>query len=440
MKAFPFLCLWLVPLSALAQSATVTLTCPDGPPIVVVDGGVPPPQDAGPQDSGTPIVDAGLPDSGPPPVIDAGPPPSSNRPPQSKGTGFYVVGRTVYDGNGAEFTLRGTNKTHQDNWGPGLGHTKSNTTRWNIYFSNDPDRAVRDMQSPNIGGSTTFGRAAQVPGFWDGTCKSDSGSFNTMVDRWVRDAKKYQAIERYMILNIANEWGSDHRAWRDAYVSAIPRIRNAGWHGAIMVDAPGCGQDALAIVNYGQAVFDADPEKNVVFDFHIYGNWCDSTGGAACTWNGQHDLAPTIAKLYGTGLAIVAGEFGPGRNIGPSPTLITPQRVIDVAEQYGMGWLSWSWEDNDQANAKCSNNSFCHTFDTLSDSIQPSNLTDFGKIMVDKWTQLARTATVFTEPSGLRWFDYLVIVIFLALVVITMVGFRKNKKKPPRPLSQPGEE
>jgi mannan endo-1,4-beta-mannosidase len=421
-----------VPAIAVAQTATVSLTCPDGPPIVAVDGGAPPEADAGVP----PVRDAGR------PVRDAGPPPSSHRPPASKGQGFYVVGTDLYDGNGVEFRARGTNKTHQDNWAQGLGHTKSNTTRWLVYFADDPERTIADMQSPNIGGSTTFGQAVAVPGFWDGTCKSDSGSFETMVNRWVRDAKKYQSIERYMILNIANEWGDDPERWRDAYVSAIPRIRQAGWHGAIMVDAPGCGQNARAIIDHGRAVFDADVEKNVVFDFHVYGNWCDSAGGVPPQWGGQHDLEPTIAELHDTGLAVVVGEFGPGRNIGPSPTMITPERVIHVAEEHGLGWLSWSWDDNDLGNAKCSDNSFCHVFDTSTASIEPANLTTFGGTMVDQWHARAHPASVFPTPTNWRWQDYLLVTIppVLVAMLIGLAVHHFRKARPQRRVMRPFDD
>lgn len=410
--------------AARAQTATVTLSCPSGPPIVVVDGGA---------DGGIPVVDAG-----PPPVVDAGtPPPTTSRPPASKGVGFYVIGRELYDANGIAFRIRGTNKTHQDNPAPGLGHTASNTTRWLVYFSNDPERTIADLQSPTIGGSTTFGHAVAVPGYWDGTCKSDMGTFNTMVNRWVRDAKKYQTIERMMILNIANEWGDDHRAWRDAYVGAIPKIRAAGWHGAIMVDAPGCGQKANAIVSYGAAILAADPEQNVVFDFHIYGGFYDSRGGIAQEWGDQLDLVPTFDALQATGLTVIVGEFGPGRNVGPSPTMISAERVIDVAEAHGMGWLSWSWDDNDLADAKCSNNWFCHVFDTVSPSVAASNLTSFGAVMVDRWRALAHPATVF--PAAVRsiaWPYWLALVLLVGLVVL-IVWIVRRRKPPPPPAPAP---
>jgi len=384
---------------------TVTLTC------VVTDGSVPAAPDAGVP----PVVDSGV-----PPIVDAGPPPIGGaRPPTSRGEGFYVVGSHLFDANGHEHRMRGTNKTHQDNWGPGLGHTASNTTRWLVYFADDPERTIADMQSPNISGTTEFGRAVQVPGFWDGTCKSDPGTFETMVSRWVRDARKYQDFERYMILNIANEWGDDPGKWRDAYVSAIPRIRNAGWHGAIMVDAPGCGQNAQAIVDHGRAVFNADPERNVLFDWHIYGMVCDSQGGVPPQWNGQLDLVPTMDRLRDTGLTVVVGEFGPGRGIGPSPTNVTPERIIDVSEKHGIGWLSWSWEDNDQANAKCSNTSFCHVFDTSSASIAPDNLTDFGKVMVAEWTAYAQPASIFAPTQqAFSTTHYLLLLIALVLIAL----------------------
>lgn len=330
------------------------------------------------QDTGIPVVDSGqVVDSGTPVVVPA--------------TGvFKVVGSKLFDPNGVEFRMRGTSKTHQDNQSPGLGKTKSNTTRWLVYFTEDPDRVIRDLQSPSIGGSIAS-HAVAVPGFWDGTCKSDSASFNTMVNRWVRDAAKYNLLKSKAILNVANEWGDNETAWRDAYVAAIPRIRAAGWQGAIMVDFPGCGQNAMAGVRHGAAVLNADPQKNVIFSWHIYGNVYDSQAGIGRQWQEQIDLVPTFDALKASGLAVVVGEFGPGRNVGPSPTNITPSRVIDQAEAHGMGWLSWSWDDNNLANGMSNDDSFSHSY--TGDYNSASDLTDFGKIVVGYWDRLAVRAS-----------------------------------------------
>lgn len=389
-----------------APGKTKACTIADVPttPVPVPDAGVPPVVDAGTCNCPCPSVDAGVPpvvdsgvkpDSGTPPVVDSGVPPAggaANRPAASKGVGFFTLGGKLYDGNGKEFRMRGTNKTHQDFQAPGLGKTKSNATRWLVYFTEQPERTIQDMQSPNIGGTTAH-KAVQIPGYWDGTCKSDSGTFNTMVNRWVRDAAKYQTFEKYMILNIANEWGDNPVAWKDAYVAAIPKIRAAGWHGTIMVDAPGCGQNATAILQHGAAVLAADPEKNVMFSWHVYGFVYDSQGGIPKQWNEQVDLVPTMQALKASGLTAIVGEFGPGRNVGPSPTLLTPQRVMDVAEANQIGYLSWSWDDNNLSGGMSNEDSFSHSVNGNYNS--PSDLLTFGKIMVDYWNRLATPASIF---------------------------------------------
>lgn len=400
------------PLPGKTKTCAVSSVDPDA---VVVPSPPPPPVDAGmcscpcqgETDAGVPpMFDAGVPpdagatvDSGPVVVPDAGQPSQPGtvaRPSSSRGVGFFVVGSKVYDANGREFVMRGTNKTHQDFWAPGLGKTKSNTTRWIIYFTGDPDRAIRDMTSPNIGG-TTVHKAVQVPGFWDGTCRSDSSSFEAMVSRWVSWAPKMQAFERYMVLNIANEWGSNEDAWRSAYVSAIPRIRAAGYHGLIMVDAPGCGQNGAAIAHHGQAILSADPERNVMFSWHIYGAVYDSQGGVTKQWQEQVDLVPTLDAIKAANVALVIGEFGPKSDgqgaIFPSPTAITPQRIVEQATARGFGFLSWSFDDNNAEGGRCIPPAFCHSYDGTYDS--DADLTPWGKIMVDIWNQLAVPASIF---------------------------------------------
>lgn len=330
-----------------------------------------------------------------PPPPPPPPPPGGGlmqpRPAASKGTGFYVVGSKLYDANGKEFRMRGTNKTHQDVTALSLKKTKSNATRWIIYFFDDPERAIRDMSSPNIGGSTSS-NCVQIPGFWDGTCQSGS-ELQKMTDRWVRDAAKYQQFEKYMILNIANEWGSDSLAWSKAYITAISRIRSAGFNGCLMVDAPGCGQNGAAIAVYGKPILDADPQRNVIFSWHIYGGVCDIAGGQPRTYNEQIDLIPTMDALRNSGLCVVIGEFGPGRNIGPSPTLITPERIVEVAEQYGFGWLTWSWDDNNLRDAKADDGGFCGVRDVVDPNAQ---LTKWGEQMVALWDKYGATkASIF---------------------------------------------
>jgi mannan endo-1,4-beta-mannosidase len=179
-------------------------------------------------------------------------------------------------------------------------------------------------------------------------------------------------FQRYAIINIANEWGpSDSVVWRDAYITAISRIRNAGYKQTLLIDSGGCGQDAADILKYAQAVFDSDPQKNVIFDLHIYGGFYRP---ATATW--QQDYDTLLAQMSLLNVPLVLGEFGPGRNIGPSPTPITPLEIMTTAEGYKWGWMAWAADDGtgDSWFGMLYNNFVYNT---------SADLTIFGKVVVD---------------------------------------------------------
>jgi hypothetical protein len=54
--------------------------------------------------------------------------------------------------------------------------------------------------------------------------------------------------------------------------TAIASLRQAGYLGPILVDSGNCGQDIADLLNYSAAVFNSDPQKNVMFALHVYGN------------------------------------------------------------------------------------------------------------------------------------------------------------------------
>jgi len=77
----------------------------------------------------------------------------------------------------------------------------------------------------------------------------------------------------------------------------------------------------------------------------------------------------------------VIGEFGPGRNIGPSPTNISPTRVMQLANQNGLGWLAWAWDDNNLNGGLSDDNSFSMSYSGSYNS--SSDLTIYGKAVVE---------------------------------------------------------
>ena len=316
------------------------------------------------------------------------------RPTYNTGTGFFVAGGKLYDASGVEFRIRGVDKCHYDADWPGIPKTHANTIRWGVPLWLAASVSSKLMQDsihakivPMAGVWYTAGTYADADSV---TCKEDTAPLSIAVDQWVAQAATFKAFEKYVLINIANEWGpSNSTVWRDAYITAVSRLRAAGYLSTLVIDSGGCGQDTVDIATYAQGVFDSDPQRNIVFDVHVYGNW--SNGGGK-SW--QTDLNSGLDSLVATGLPIIVGEFGPGRNIGPSPTQITPGQSITAAEARGIGWMAWAWDD---PASNVTDDWFALSY--TGDYTSSADLTTFGKDVVENPTygllHLGKAATSF---------------------------------------------
>jgi mannan endo-1,4-beta-mannosidase len=307
------------------------------------------------------------------------------RPAGNIGTGFYVVGGKLYDANGKEFRIRGVNRNHWDNGSPGLPLSGANAERLVLSFTRAPSYNIGIVNKEMLAN-----KIVPMPSNWTGTCKSDVASLTTIVDAWVAQASTWTALNSNGLINIANEWGPPNSTvWRDSYITAIARMRAAGYTGTLVVDSGGCGQDAADVVKYGADVFASDPQKNILFDIHVYGGFAYP---ANASW--KQDFSKSMVQLKATGLPIILGEFGPGRNIGPSPTLITPETVIATAEAAGWGWMAWSWDDNNLANCMSNDVWFSMTVQCGRYKSE-ADLTTFGKTVVPIIQATAVKASIF---------------------------------------------
>ena len=246
---------------------------------------------------------------------------SNPTPPASAKGGFFVSGGKLYDPNGAEFRIRGVDRCHYDSDSqPGISNSGANAVRMFMYgLSVGAPKYASILQTQHIDYKEVA--IPSMPVFPDGTATTGNTNANELaagVAWWVANAATFTALDRYLIINIANEWGpSNSTVWRDSYISAVAKMRAAGYHGTLMIDAGGWGQDVADLLNYSTAVFDGDPERNLIFSLHIY--------GSIPTASVAGDLAKLKALSASAGMAFVVGEFGPGRNIGPSPTMTTPR-------------------------------------------------------------------------------------------------------------------
>jgi mannan endo-1,4-beta-mannosidase len=310
------------------------------------------------------------------------------RPPYNTGNGFFVLNGKLYDANGYEFRIRGVNRVHWDsNSAAGIAKSGANTVRWGIDFSRAAADNVKLVESQSIERSNV-----PILGNWAGTCKSDPAILSAIVSTWVAQAPFWTKLNKFLIVNVANEWGgSDSTVWRDAYIGAIRSLRASGYLGTILVDTGGCGQDIQDLLQYSPAVFNSDPQRNVMFALHIYGRIPTESVGPY--------LQQLAALRDAEGIPFLVGEFGPGRNIGPSKTLTTPADVITAAEANGIGWLAWAWDDNNLPNSRADDTWFCMTYAGVGVYTTASDLTIFGRDVVLNPTYgikaLATPASIF---------------------------------------------
>ena len=288
----------------------------------------------------------------------------------AEGTMFVANGQ-IFDATGAAFLPWGVNKAHVDQASTGLELTGANAVRVNLYF-----------RLPNATTTSLFDRlyAAHIvviPGRWEATCREGAEFVTALaadVDAWVAEAAAWKKYERASMINISNEAGpANSTDWRDQYITAVGRMRAAGYSGLLMIDSGGCGQDVDDIAKYGAAVLAADPLHNIVFSLHVYGDTPNVT-----------TLNTNLDRLKATGLSIVIGEFGPGRNIGPSPTNLAPADLMASALARGIGTLAWAADDNNLPNSMADDNWFSLFYNLLKAYTGDSaDLTIFGKVVVN---------------------------------------------------------
>lgn len=306
------------------------------------------------------------------------PAPTCSRPAGNTGHGLYVSGNKICDANNVPIVLRGPNSFREvdpSTWSvatPAMHNNKANVVRidnYNPLASNAPTRKI-------LVETAIANKLIAITGiFGDGiTCGTDTNTLlNNVNTIWTGSDLAYiKSNERNIIVNIANEWGNPDSSWRDAYITAVQKIRNAGYTGLLMIDTGGgCGQFYTTVVSYGKAVLDADPQHNIVFDIHWYGFYVDPGSPTAGTWDGvqPYDLGIALNKLDATNLAYTIGEVGNG----PSWVTYTPAKAIAAIESHNVSWLPWAYSNgvyelslvNPMDNAGATGSSPWTTFGTL---------------------------------------------------------------------------
>lgn len=331
-----------------------------------------------------------------------------SRPVSNSGKGFFVLNGKLYDASGNEFIPIGANtavfwqseamgmKSFPDIKKSGANcvriisvtNNSANTWSWQSNFTKQKACVKASVDNKLI----------PILEFHDVTCgngyetDADGKNLKKCVDYWctpnlVSLCKEY---EKYLIVNVANEWGPVNEGWRDGYKKAITAMRTAGIKNTILIDAGGCGQNPTTLINYGQELLNFDPEQNILFSIHFYGNWMTKEKSKA-SW--QFYVEDYLSMFKSRKLPVIVGEFG-WTGAPDNFTLYDPKTIISECNKQGIGWLFWAWNSNPTETY----------YDIVADYAKgyssEADLTIHGQFIVQQFKENAREATAFLPATG----------------------------------------
>ncbi|MEV6165639.1 cellulase family glycosylhydrolase, partial [Streptomyces sp. NPDC052052] len=256
-------------------------------------------------------------------------------------TGIRVSNGRVYEANGNEFVMRGVNHAHA--WYPGqtgaiadIAAKAANTVRI-VLSSGDRWTRTSTSEVSSLIGQCKANKLICVLEVHDTTGYGEDSaatSLDKAADYWISVKSALEDQENYVVINIGNEpfGNTGYSAWTDATKNAIGRLRSAGLHHALMVDAPNWGQDwSHTMKDNAASVFDADPDHNTIFSIHMYGVYDTAT-----------EVQDYLNHFVDNHLPIVVGEFGDQHSDGNPDE----DAIMATAQSLKVGYIGWSWSGN----------------------------------------------------------------------------------------------
>jgi mannan endo-1,4-beta-mannosidase len=256
--------------------------------------------------------------------------------------GIRVSNGVLVEANGAALKLRGINHAHT--WYPGqtssfadIKAAGANSVR--VVLSGgrwQPANGAADVT--NVINLCKQNRLICVLENHDTTGfgeQSGAVSLDAAVNYWISVQSALSGQEDYVILNIGNEPFGNNTvtpSWTQATISAVQRLRNAGFQHTIMVDAPNWGQDwQFTMRDNAPQVLAADPTGNLIFSVHMYGVFDTAT-----------EVNAYVDSFQSRNLALCVCEFGFNHSDGNPDE----DAIMAKAQASGIGLMGWSWSGN----------------------------------------------------------------------------------------------
>lgn len=264
--------------------------------------------------------------------------------------GFHTWKDKLYDANTNAFLIRGINNAHADwdNYGryyaynalDNISSYKFNTVRiqWRKYTTggltiNDLENTIKRCIAQKM---------VPMVELHDATGSASVSQLNEMAQFWADNVWLLVKYRKYIIVNIANEWspwGTSPWDWYQAYKGAIKIIRDAGFSGTLVIDAPAYAQDPNGPKWYGQDLINYDPVSNLVFSLHMYAQW----GGS----NPDYSIVNEMQAIKNKQLPLIIGEFAHKHPADACAEVsIDFWAIMRESRKHGYGYIGWSWHGN----------------------------------------------------------------------------------------------
>ena len=255
--------------------------------------------------------------------------------------GIHVDGTDIVERGGQKLILRGTSHPHA--WYAGrtqaFGDIKSlgaNAVR--VVLSGGRWTRNDTADVANVVSLCKQNRLICVLENHDTTGYGEQSGAHTLdqaADYWISVKSALAGQEDYVVVNIGNEPIGNNPVtpgWAEATSAAIRKLRDNGFGHALMVDAPNWGQDwQFTMRDNARAVFDSDPDRNVIFSIHMYG-----------VFDTAAEITSYLDAFRTAGLPLVIGEFGHNHSDGDPDE----DTIMAEAGSRGIGWFGWSWSGN----------------------------------------------------------------------------------------------
>jgi mannan endo-1,4-beta-mannosidase len=270
---------------------------------------------------------------------------------------FYVDGRNLLDPCGNQVILRGINKmlVFTDRSCAScaeVAKTGANSIRM-MWFT-----SVALSQAETAVNNAVKSGLIPILEMQDATCDALGASVDAIVDFWVQPASVafLQKHQSHLIANIANEAGDAESAtaFRTYYAGAVRRMRTAGIHVPLMIDANNCGRNGELLLSVAQGLMSDDPDHNLLFSMH----WYDS--GASQTARVTSVMETAVSQ----NVPFLIGEFSSTGVPQCTPT-VPYKLVMSEAQRLGIGYLPWEWGPG---NEDCKPTNGSSPMDMTSDS------------------------------------------------------------------------